>query len=93
MSEPPKEVVILETETLDGHSLNIDVCAWSPVADILVTAGTDRKVFLWNFELARGREKGKEIKLDSASDGGSCVNWSENGKYIAIGETYNTQLN
>ena len=49
-SEPPREVELLSRIPLSGHeeSSNVDVCAWSPEEPLLVTAGTDRKVFLWN---------------------------------------------
>ena len=45
---------LLSRIPLSGHeeSCNVDVCAWSPSSaegePLLVTAGTDRKVFLWN---------------------------------------------
>ena len=63
------------------------MCAWSPRDDILVTAGTDRKVFLWDFKNARGDEvpKGKELRLESTTDGGSCLSWAEDGSKFAIG--------
>ena len=49
-SGPLKEVEVLSRIPLCGHeeSSNIDVCAWSPTESVLVTAGFDRKVFLWN---------------------------------------------
>ena len=158
---------MLSRKRLSGHeeSSNIDVCAWSPAEEsVLITAGTDRKVFLW--DLSGGDDKGsfkhgclankmvqqnlvrkcirflslqkknqqlflikfywsikhlyfalnlilvsyiyvqklildsikyksdllkqppvrKELHLESSSDGGACVHWSNDGKRFAVGE-------
>ena len=29
---------------------------------------------------------GKELKLESSSDGGACVHWGSDGKRFAVGE-------
>ena len=53
-----------------------------------MTASTDRRVYLWDlFEGSHG-EIPEKIPLDLAksSDGATCLNWSEDGKFLAIGK-------
>ena len=69
---------------LPGHSQNVDLLAWSFGGDILISAGTDRKTFLWNRKRKKGSE-GKQLDLDSSTDAVSCINWSETGAFVAAG--------
>ena len=54
---------------------------------MLVTAGTDRKVFLWDLQgvtSPNANPEAKELQL-AHSDSASCLTWSDDGKYVAIG--------
>ena len=64
---------MLSRRRLSGHeeSSNIDVCAWSPVECVLITAGTDRKVFLWDLGGGGGDDKGSQTKVVLYRDTGS----------------------
>jgi WD40 repeat protein len=74
----------VSTATLDGHSQNVDLCGWHPTKAILFTAGTDRKVFLWDLRQSLSQPKAIELEL-LISDAASAFDWSHDGKKIAIG--------
>lgn len=86
--EPPKEVELAGPRgALTGHTQNVDLCAWSPARDVLLTAGTDRKVFLWNFERGNSYSEPEWQELElPLQDGASCASWSRDGRHIAIGK-------
>ena len=54
------------------------MCGWHPHKPILFTAGTDRKLFLWDL---KNPEKPKKTELElTISDAASCFHWSDDGK-------------
>ena len=88
VSAPPKEIEVDWRTELKGHTQNVDICAWNPKQDMLVTAGTDRKVFLWDLQKSAkptDHPEAKELQL-AHSDSASCITWSEDGKYLVIGK-------
>ncbi len=81
-----REIEIFPLSELAGHSQNVDLCGWHPGKPILFTAGTDRRVYLW--DLSRSAEKPKQTELElTISESASCFHWSEDGKEstLAIG--------
>ncbi|TRY78603.1 hypothetical protein TCAL_06455 [Tigriopus californicus] len=82
--DPPKEVEAASRIPLVGHTQNVDICAWNPVQDILLTAGTDRKMFLWDFQPSVTEPRVNELQLDH-SDSASCAVWSDSGKWLVSG--------
>ena len=67
----------------------MDICGWHPTKDILLTAGTDKKVFLWDLEGVRAKDKRvpkpMELELD-ITDSVTCYDWSQDGRMLALGE-------
>ena len=96
--ERKKELEIGKVTDLAGHTQNVDLLAWSSGgADILITAGTDRKTFLWNRKRNNNKKKrndegGKLLDLDSSSDAVSCIDWSDNGAFVAAGTEHGSVI-
>ncbi len=74
---------------LKGHTQNVDLCGWHPHRPILLTAGTDRRAFLWDFGRDRDNPRQTELEL-TIGDAASCFHWADDtgGKKstLAIGK-------
>ncbi len=76
-----------------GHSQNVDLLAFSPAKDVLVSAGTDRKTYLWLLNAKKKKKtklteddvKKKSLDLDSSTDAVSCLDWASDGLHVAAG--------
>ena len=84
-NKPPKpEVEVIEViKESGGHEQYVDLCEWSPKSDICVTASSDHRANLWNFQDLKNVNI---VPIDlSESQVISALTWSENGKLFITG--------
>ena len=70
------------------HSQYVDVCEWSPTKDILLTASSDKKCFLWtSFGGAEATSdnsaSAQPVPLD---ENVCCAAWDSSGSRLALGK-------
>ena len=92
--EKPKTKLSLDAATveLNGHSQYVDVCQWHPKKDLLLTASSDKKCFLWNCRYLIIDPKAApvppiEVDVPDAEIV-CCATWSESGDHFAIGNDH-----
>lgn len=83
----PEIEIIAQVSHTKQHNQYIDFCQWSPKSDLLVTASSDKKAFLWNCQNLESVSSIPLILSDNADIAVTCLDWSENGKIFAVGTT------
>merc|ERR1712110_196353 len=83
----PKEKEEIDVHTLsvlEGHDNYIDLAAWAPNDDNLVTASSDKKCYLWSLHPNQPPEQEllRNSDIDSAV---SSIAWSDDGLGVVLG--------
>jgi len=82
---PPKEIEVSTLVLLEGHEGYVDVAAWSPLEDVIVTGSSDRQAFLWHIHGHQAPDR-VSLEAEDLDSPVSAVAWSEDGEAFALGE-------
>jgi len=81
---PAKEIDVETLVILEGHDNYVDVAAWSPVEDQLVTGSTDKQAFLWKIEPHQAPDK-VVLECEDLDSPVSSLGWSQDGAGFSLG--------
>jgi len=81
---PPKELEVATLVLLEGHEGYVDVAAWSPTDDVIVTGSSDRQAFLWHIHGHQAPDR-VALEAEDLDSPVSSVAWSDDGEAFALG--------